>query len=437
MITPTGRAIVLALLGVFVALLPVWGMGTFFAWVLVVTVTVLLIGADALLCDAPEQFDTEVVAPAALFIGDSDPATLRLRSRKDSYRADLQVRLEATELLVPQPDQAVSVEPGQAIEAWLPLVPRRRGEARLERLWLRWSGPLGLVRRQIARPLGTRVAVVPHTRAVKQAAIRFFGSKELMTGLKTERYVGDGSEFDALRKFVPGFDPRAIDWKASAHHRELLVRQFRAERNHQIVLAFDTGHLMGETIDGIPKIDHAINAALVLGYVSLKTGDRVGLFGFDQNERLYMKPVAGVQGFAKLRARTAELEYAAEETNFTLAFTQLLTRLKRRSLVICFTDFVDTITAELMVENLSRVAKRHVVIFCALRDPSLASIASGEPGTIQALHQSVVATDMVRERELVIRRLRQMSIHALDVLPREIGADLLNRYLDIKRRELV
>jgi uncharacterized protein (DUF58 family) len=116
---------------------------------------------------------------------------------------------------------------------------------------------------------------VPDVGSVRRAALRHFSSPQAFLGSKTERYVGDGSEFESLRQYVPGLDTRSIDWKASARHRKLVCRRFRAERNHQLVLAIDSGHLMTVPIEGTTRLDHAIHAALLLSYVALRSGDRV------------------------------------------------------------------------------------------------------------------------------------------------------------------
>ena len=66
-----------------------------------------------------------------------------------------------------------------------------------------------------------------------------------------------------------------MDWKHSARHRKLVCKEFQTERNHHVVLALDTGRLMNELVEGVPKLDRACTALLLLAYVSLKAGDRV------------------------------------------------------------------------------------------------------------------------------------------------------------------
>jgi uncharacterized protein (DUF58 family) len=408
------------------ALWTVWAAFTFVALCLVV--------ADAAWGMPARRLRTQVDLPDTLYMGDPDPAIVRLRA---AGAARVDVLGDVGDLLQPIPLVRVDLPAGEERRIELPLVPRRRGTAELRALWLRWTGPLGLVRRVARRRIDASLAVVPDVRAVRAAALRFFAAREALAGLKVEKYLGDGSEFDSLREYVPGMDHRALDWKASARHRKLLVQQFRAERNHQIIIAIDTGRLMGEPLGGVPKLDLALNAGLHLGYFGLRCGDRVGLFGFDEKVRIYVEPQPGVTAFPRLLRASAELDYGEGETNFTLGLSELATRLRRRSLVIVLTDFVDVIAAELMLENLDRLARRHLVVFVAIRDPELVAIASAPPRTTLALGRAVTAGDLVRERDVVLRRLRRLGVLCVDAPPGKVSVDLLDRYLEIKRRERI
>jgi uncharacterized protein (DUF58 family) len=158
---------------------------------------------------------------------------------------------------------------------------------------------------------------------------------------------------------------------------------------------------------------------------------------FDAQVDRYVEPTGGMQSFTRLRRQVAELDYAAVETNFTLGLTDLMGRLNRRSLVILMTEFVDTVTAELMVENVARLAHRHLVLFVTLKDPQLESMVDRPPHQFRELAESVAAEDMRRDRLVVLERLRRLGVHCLEAPHERLGSDLLNRYLDIKRRELI
>jgi uncharacterized protein (DUF58 family) len=216
-----------------------------------------------------------------------------------------------------------------------------------------------------------------------------------------------------------------------------VCKEFDTERNHQIVMAFDTGYLMREPVDGLARLDHAINAGLLLTWISLRGGDLVGIYGFDAVVRHYLSPIRSLSSFGRIQQAVAALDYRSEETNFTLALAELNTRLRRRALVILFTDFVDTTTAELLIESLQRVANRHVVLFVTLRDSVLQGIADAAPAEFEDVTRAVVAHDMIRDRTIVLERLERMGIHCLDVSTKGLSAGLINRYLQIKQRGLI
>lgn len=435
---PTLRLVLLCAAGLPVALAPVvvseklWP-----AWLGYAVALVLLAGVDALLALPRRRLRIAATPPDILYMGATDALMVELSAPRWRRPARVDVLVDLGRDLEPVAASSVALPAGGSVRLPLELRPRRRGTAQVDAVWARWRGPFGLMRRTVRHQVAAEIDVVPNLRAVRAAALRFFSNRDFLAGLKVEHYVGDGSEFESLREYMPGLDHRAIDWKASARHRKLLSQEFRAERNHQVVLTVDTGHLMSEPLDGVPRLDHAINAGLLLSYFSLRTGDRVGLYGFDDQVRVFAEPAAGMSAFARLQRLTADLQYGHAETNFTLGLANLATRLRRRSLVVLLTEFVDTITAELMVENVSRLSSKHLVVFVALRDPSLGAIASAEPRSLGDLHRAVVAGDFVRERETVLGRLRRMGVHCLDVPPDRLSMGLLNRYLDIVRRELI
>ena len=426
----------LAAFGVVIALLPSMASPRLWLlWPLFLGVFVVAMGVDFLMAPNRRRVTCEVEMPKTLFIGEIENAFVNVRlpsTRPVAIRAVA----DLSDLLVPQRllRGTASRDKGRLR---FKLIPTRRGTITVEAIWLRYNGPLGLLSCNVRVPINRSASVVPNIRPVKKTALRFFVERDFRAGLKIEKYSGDGTEFDNLREYRRGDDNRSIDWKATAKHRKLVARQFRAERNHQIVLALDTGHLMAEPLEGIPKIDHAINTTLLLSYVSLKAGDRVGLFTFDSRVGPFVEPQGGLNTHRVITQFTAKIEYSDHETNFTLGLTSLAQRLRRRSLIIVLTDFVDTVTAELMTENIQRLAKRHVVIFVALRDPGLAVLAAQAPTNKLKLNQSVVAETLLRDREIVLRTLRRRGIYCIDETPGHVNAELINMYLDIKRRERI
>lgn len=434
---PTLRTVLLFLGGAPVALLCVlvdprlWTM-----WLAVLAGSMVLVIFDVLLAIPKRRVTATIELPEMLYIGTSTSAAICIDTSGWKRRVKMDVAVDLDEHLVFQQMLQTTTGADHRERPSIELTPTRRGLATVQNLHLRWKGPLGLTSRQVCRHVEQEIPIVPNIRAVRAAAIRFF-SRDSLFGMKVDKKRGEGSEFDALREYVPGMDHRAIDWKHSARHRKLVAKEFRSERNHPVVLTMDTGHLMSQPVDGIPKLDHAINSALLLAYIALRTGDRVSMFAFDERVRSTTRPEGGVRTFARIQRQSAKLAYQTCETNFTLGLAELATQLNRRSLIVLFSDFVDTTTAELMLENVQRLIRKHLVVFVAARDPALEDLVSIRPTSITDMHRSVVASNLIAERELVMQRLKRLGVHCLDVHPKDVSVFVVNRYLDIKRRELL
>ncbi|MGB7408518.1 MAG: DUF58 domain-containing protein, partial [Pontixanthobacter sp.] len=311
--------------------------------------------------------------------------------------------------------------------------PSRRGTAFVTRMWLRWSGPLGLGARQVSHTLEHEIRIWPDLSPVRSPELQNY-LRDAQSGLIARRIRGEGTQFEALSEYEPGMDRRRIDWKASARHARLYARENESERNNPIVFAFDCGQAMCEPVDGLPRIDRAVTAALTASYVALKGGDRVALFGFARKPEMMTPFVGDTRAFHRLQSAAASLDYHAQEPNFTLALAQLTSKLQRRSLIILFTDFTDPTGAELMIESVGRLAKRHVVLFVTLEDTELAAMRMREPDTLDDIAMSVTADTLAAQRAIVMERLRQMGVDIIEAPWDTIGYRLIDAYLDIKRK---
>ncbi len=428
-------------LGIGVALAPSWFSILWLAWFVA---CLLLPAIDGILCPRPSQLEIEFDAPPELLVGRRESLVVRLHDPRDrSY--PVRCRLEVEGELGVIPEFAVELLGADDRVIEVDLLASRRGRASVVEAWTGTKGPLGFMAVFGKRPVSIELPVVPDVKRAKDEALAFLASPTFEVTEQRSRFLGGGSEFHALREFFAGADTRLIDWKSSARHRKILMREFHEERNHQVVLALDCGRLMCEPLDGVPRIDRAAAAALALGVVALRGGDRVGFYAFDSRPRSYVEASGGKRAWHRLRQAVAGIEYASVESNFTLAITELSGRLKRRSVVVVLTDFVDTVTAELMTDHLSRLARKHVVLFVALRDPLLEELrdagngtdADAPPPTLIDIARATVADDLVRDREIVLRTLQSAGVHCIDTHWSQISARLLNLYVAIRRRELV
>lgn len=431
---PTARAVVLLALAAptALALALVAPAGWIIAPALGAAVLALIV-ADALV--AGSLADVRLIAPAEIAVG--APASLCVLADFAGGRAaqvaaalalDSRLAPGGTLMVDLARDPASSTFSGTAT-----LVPSRRCAGQISGLWLRWDGPLGLGARQHYRPQAHTIRVRPNITAIHAPTMQSF-LRNNDFGLVARRLRGDGSAFEALADYQPGMDRRRIDWKASARHARLYAKEYEVERNNQIVFALDCGQSMCEPVAGLSRLDRAVSAALTCGYVALKGGDRVALFAFAAQVQLATPFVTSPAHFPHLLSAAATLEYEAREPNFTLALATLAQRLQRRSLIIVFADFADPTSAALMMDSVARLTARHRVLFVTLADEELETMAAAPPVDMQALAMAVTADRLLRQRALVLGKLRQLGVDVLEAPHATLGPRLLDHYLAIRQK---
>ncbi|MBB4192067.1 uncharacterized protein (DUF58 family) [Rhizobium aethiopicum] len=428
--------LILAAVTVFVS---VWwrdmGYPLLMLWVALAALT----AGDLAMSASSGRMTVEFDLPPQGFVGHTAVFAVTIRPQKDAVPENVEIRIDcAPELAVGEGRlaRAASVAGESHFRAPVNLRLTRRGRYAIHVLWLKWPSRLRLLDIIAQMPVEREIAVLPDISPVLSGAIRT-QILPLEAGQKDLRLRGEGSEFHQLREFASGMDPRSIDWKRSARMRNLVVREMRAERNHQIILCIDSGRLMAEQLGGFAKLDRAINAALAMCWGAGLAGDLVGFYSFDSRPRLFVPALPGRAAFPRLQTMCAELRYETQESNHTLGLTHLSGRLKRRSLIVIFSDFVDSITAELMIENIQVLARHHFIVYVALRDPMLAKLTEPEDISLDAVACSVAARQIVQERRTVMEKLARLGVLCLDSTPEALTSDLIARYIEIKSREMI
>jgi uncharacterized protein (DUF58 family) len=253
----------------------------------------------------------------------------------------------------------------------------------------------------------------------------------------TQLTRGEGSDFDALTEFRPGMDRRTIDWKQSARHMKLLAKNYRSERNNQIVFAVDSGRQMCEPVAGLPRVDRCVSAMLLTAWIALKLGDRVSIHAFDSRPRLSSGLVSGSGAFTELERIAAQIDYSGDETNYTFALTTLSAKLTRRSMIILVTELTDSISADFLLRALRRMVRTHLLLVVVLRDQELESIVEREPQTPDDVTRAITAATLLKERRVVISGIQHLGVHVIESEYDRVSERLAQGYLDLKRRNLL
>ncbi|MGY4396793.1 uncharacterized protein (DUF58 family) [Sphingomonas sp. UYAg733] len=436
MIYPTRAAVLAAVAGAPVALMvavfipSIWYAGL--AWPLAV---LLLTAVDAFV--GARKGEARIDKVPSVCVGATFDAKVSVVLTGNHAPGSAEVAIAANALFTTEDDGRLVVPLAAGRGAtFLPLTAVRRGHVRIDRLWLRWRGPLGLAWKQRSIAIDIDFPILPDIRPVEQRGAQIF-QRHALQGLIAQIDRGDGADFESLVEFRAGMDRRAIDWKQSARHQKLHAKEFRTERNNQIVFAVDAGRQMSEPVAGLPRVDRAVSAMLLTAWVALKLGDRVALHAFDSRPRIASGLISGAASFAELQRLAAGIDYSSEETNYTFALTTLGSRLTRRSMIVLFTEFTDLTTAEFLVRAAARLVKTHLLLVVVLRDEEVETIADREPRDVDDVTRAITAAALLKDRRVVLTQLHHLGVHVIESEYERVGERLVAGYVDLKRRNLL
>ena len=314
------------------------------------------------------------------------------------------------------------------------LTPAGRGEERFGATVVRCPGPWRLGLRQTSIGGGETVRIDADLAAIRvyEALARRGQLAEL--GVRAQRRPGEGTDFERIREAVPEDPQRFINWKATARTGRLMATELIPERAQPVIVCLDHGRLMGVGAGELTKLDHAINAALLLIHVALATGDRVGLFAFADRVTVTLPARPGRLQMRRFLDAVRPLRAGEVEADYDEALTELSRWQRRRALIVIFTDVLDPDQGQALVRQCARLRRRHLPLVITVRDPALEDTARARPADPAATYARAVATGLVADREQTLALLRRSGVETLDADARNLSPRLVNRYLELKRR---
>ncbi len=338
-----------------------------------------------------------------------------------------------------EPSEFEIVVPGmRKAELSYQMIPKRRGTYSFHQIYALASSRLGLWQRQMTWPYLTTVRVYPDIRQIGRYTVLARRDRLSTIGVRSSRRLGTDNEFERLRDYVEGDEPRFIDWRSTARRDKLTVRAHQLNQSQRIIFMIDCGRMMaGNTGDGLSPLDHAFNAMLLLSHVALLRGDQVGLMAFSDRIRVFLPPSGGSRKIRKLVHQVHNVFPELVEPRYDQAFLELEKRCGKRSLVVLMTNLFDDMTAGMVAEYLGNLKGRHLPLGVFLRDHDLFRMADSGHESGADFYRAAAAAEMLNWRERVLSGLRKRGTLTLDVFPEELTASLVNRYLQIKARHLL
>jgi len=310
--------------------------------------------------------------------------------------------------------------------------PTRRGRFVISTLTVRVDGPLGLASRQSARLHRSVLRVYPPFRSRDEAELRINRARILEVGLRSAQGRGGGTEFDQLREYSVDDEFRRIDWSATARAGKAIVRTYRAERNQTVISLLDNGRVMAGRVDDVPRVEHAMDAVMMMTAVASRLGDRAGLVVFDRDVRAVVAPGHGRNQLGLVTEAMYELEPVLAESDYLGAFATTLARFRRRAMLVVFTDLVEQAVGETLLPALPLISRNHLVVVAAVQDPDVVRWAVTTPTDASGAYRKAAAVQALDERRRTTARLRGLGATVVDAPPGKLAPLLADAYLKVK-----
>ena len=432
---PTTRLIALAAalaaLGVLAAVWPALVMICAAAGVLLA----IAAGADALVARAAQPVSAERVTPASAALGAWHRIRVKVHNHSGSP-ADLvfhdhhPARCEVRDL-----PQRVRIAPRAWAELGYELKPLVRGDLDFGEIEMRAHSPLGLWERRIASGAQASMRVYPNFAEISKYALLATDDRLSQIGVLQRPRRGEGLEFHQLREYREGDMQRQIDWKATSRTGKLISREYQDERDQQIMFLIDCGRRLAAHDDALSHFDHVLNAVLLLAYVSVRQGDAAGFLTMSGHTRFMAPRKSGATVTAMLN-QLYDLQPTLSTSDYYAAAVELMTRLRKRTLVVIVSNLRDE-DEDTLAPALALLNRRHLVLFASLREAILSRALKTRVDSFDRALTYAATADYLRNRELAFRRLARGGTQCLDVEPQELPIALVNRYLDIKRARLL
>jgi len=429
--TITGRVPVLLVLGV--ALLVVRpSAGTAAWWVVAVVVLVVL---DLLLAASPSALRVTRGAVGQVRQGETtstalvvaNTGTRRLRGvLRDAWQPSAGARDNRHRL---------DLAAGEQVLVRTALAPSRRGDLRSDRVTVRCTGPLGLAGRQRSREEPGRVRVLPPFHSRRHLPSRLAKLREL-DGRAAVRVRGQGTEFDSLREYVRGDDVRSIDWRATARSRTTVVRTWQPERHRRVLLVLDTSRTAAGRIDDVPRLDSAMDAALLLAALASRAGDSVDFLAGDRRVRARLRAGGRTDVLPRIVDAMADLEPVLAEADWSGLAAAVVGLSRQPALVVVLTALDTAAVEQGLLPALPALVRRHRVVLATVRDPELERMAA-RSGDVAAVYDAAAAEQVLAERARMADVLGVLGVHVVDASADRLPVALTDHYLMLKGRGLL
>jgi uncharacterized protein (DUF58 family) len=313
--------------------------------------------------------------------------------------------------------------------------PLERGPATISHAYVEHSSPLGLWVRRYRAGVEEETRVYPNYEPVVRFALLAMQHREAQMGFQQRNRPGQSREFRQLRDYQDGDTLNRIDWKATSRRLLVTAREYEEQRNQTVILMADCGRRL-RALDGeLTQFDHCLNAMLLLSFIALRQGDRVGIMGFGGTDR-WLPPQTGASAMPVILNHLYDYHTGTGPGDFSEAAELLLRRQQRRSLVVFCTNLRSEDHTHLL-RPLQLIRRKHLVVVASLREREVVSRLNTPVHSLDTARSYGAAMQYTEDRHLLMHNLRRAGILTIDAPAEVLPVALGNLYLDIKKESVL
>lgn len=317
--------------------------------------------------------------------------------------------------------------------------PRARGRFRWVRVALEIPSVWGLWSMRERRELPCELRVYPDLLKERKVMAALFLDRGQF-GMKINRTIGRGREFEKLREYQPGDGYDEIHWKATAKQGYPVTKVFQAERTQEIYVVMDTSRLSARPVDmdGVQTtvLERYLTASMVLLLAAQRQGDRFGLITYGNRVNTFLRAGNGNAHYSSCREAVHALQPRPETPDPAEIVRFLRTRLRQRSLLFFLTDLSDPVLAAEFNRNIEPLARQHLVIISQVQPPGVRPLFQGEDvAHPREIYPRLAGHMRWAELRGVSQNLRSRGATVALMDEDALAGRLVTQYLEVKRRQ--
>lgn len=331
----------------------------------------------------------------------------------------------------------ISMKPGQNKVILYHLRPVKRGEYSFGAVNILVSSPLKILARKFSFSGDKMVPVYPSYLQMRKYELLAISNRLTDTGIKKIRRIGQNQEFELIKEYVGGDDIRSINWKASARRSRLMVNQYQDERSQQVYSLIDKGRVMQMPFNGLSLLDYAINATLVISNIAIKKFDKAGVITFQDTVGTMLPASRRNNQMAVIQEVLYHQKTAYRESDFSRLHSQIRTKINQRSLLLLFTNFESMYAMERQLPYLKSLSQRHLLVVIFFENTEIKSLLEEPARNTKEIYYKAVAEKFSYDKKLIVKELKKRGIQSILTTPEQLTVNTINKYLELKARNLI